>query len=89
VRGVAEHASAPPTQLIVPAVTQVPVPEDEHPAPPPGLPSSTVPSQSSSTPLQASVVGERVITFVGHSADEPVQLSAGSQAATDVDARHT
>src|SRR5688572_7979801 len=49
--------------------------------------SSTVPSQLSSIPLHSSVVAGRVTTSDGHAAAEPVQFSAGSQAAIDVDAR--
>src|SRR5690349_1007441 len=49
------QVSAPPAQVSVP-VRQAPIIEPQEP-PPPGLPSSVVPSQSSSRPLQRSVVG--------------------------------
>src|SRR5690349_6880514 len=46
----------PFTHVIAP-IAQTPCPGSEHAAPPPGLPSSTMPLQSSSVVLQASVPG--------------------------------
>jgi hypothetical protein len=52
-------------------------------------PLSTTPLQSSSMALHVSVDGERITVSEGHSAAEPVQVSAGSQIATVADGRHT
>src|SRR5205085_770577 len=50
------HATAPAGQAVVPAAQAPSVPV-EHAAPPPGLPLSTVPSQSLSLPSHVSATG--------------------------------
>src|SRR4051812_10906361 len=55
------QVTAPPAQGVVPAAQAPRLPVLQA-TPPPGLPSSTTPSQSLSTPSQTSVVGRVVCT---------------------------
>ena len=94
VRGVALQMSVPPLHTLVPLVTQVPVPPDVQAAPPPGLPSSMLPLQLSSTPLQVSAVGEPAATLQAVLVPEHTTVPVRRQAPTPTEqlapvARHT